>query len=162
MATPTTSPQEFFASAPDVFATLLAALAAPSDEADPMHDSSNSDLQEDVLALSDEHALRGHFSRDHPHPAMPHDLIEERKAASITIRVSRVEREQIKSRAEEAGLSVSAYLRSCALEAESLRAQVKQALATMRATVPEKQRTTSVAAAEAPRRWWQMWPPAQA
>lgn len=68
-----------------------------------------------------------------------------RKSSSIHIRLSAPESAQLKQRAAEAGLTVSAYLRSCVLEAETLRAQVKQALAQLRvASAPEK-----------PRRWWQ-------
>ncbi|HEY1802945.1 MAG TPA: hypothetical protein VGG45_00550, partial [Terracidiphilus sp.] len=47
------------------------------------------------------------------------------KCASITIRVSKAECEQLRKRAAEAGLTVSAYMRSCTFEAESLRAMVK-------------------------------------
>lgn len=55
------------------------------------------------------------------------------KKASITIRMSQAEYEQLHDRAAEAGLTVSAYLRSCTFEAESLRAQVKETLAQLRA-----------------------------
>lgn len=54
------------------------------------------------------------------------------KDASITIRMSRAECAQLHKRAAEAGLSVSAYLRSCTFEAESLRAMVKETLAQLR------------------------------
>ncbi len=47
------------------------------------------------------------------------------KNASITIRMSKEECTQLHRRAAEAGLTVSAYLRSCTFEAESLRALVK-------------------------------------
>jgi hypothetical protein len=55
------------------------------------------------------------------------------RSASVTIRLSRTECARLHQRAAEAGLTVSAYLRSCAVEAEALRAQVKQALAEMKA-----------------------------
>jgi hypothetical protein len=81
------------------------------------------------------------------------------KRASITIRLSEVECEQLRSRAAQAGLTVSAYLRSCTFEAEALRAQVKEALAELRksslpdkSTVEEKQRMPVVA-----RRSWFEW-----
>lgn len=63
-----------------------------------------------------------------------------RMRASVTLRMSRAECMQLKERAEEAGLTVSAYLRSCAFEVETLRAQVKQALAELRTAqeVPRK------------------------
>jgi hypothetical protein len=54
------------------------------------------------------------------------------KCASITIRLSQAECAQLRTRATEAGLSVSAYLRSCTFQAEALRAEVKQALAQLR------------------------------
>jgi hypothetical protein len=54
------------------------------------------------------------------------------KSASITIRMSKVECAQLHRRAAEAGLTVSAYLRSCTFEAESLRAMVKDTLAELR------------------------------
>jgi len=55
------------------------------------------------------------------------------RSASVTIRLSRAECTRLHQRAAEAGLTVSAYLRSCAIEAEALRAQVKQALAELKA-----------------------------
>jgi len=63
---------------------------------------------------------------------LPAALDRNLKSASITIRLSKAESEQLRRRASEAGLTVSAYLRSCTLEAESLRAQVKDALSQMR------------------------------
>jgi predicted DNA binding CopG/RHH family protein len=76
------------------------------------------------------------------------------KNASITIRLSKAEYDQLHERAGEAGLTVSAYLRSCTFEAESLRAQVKETLAQLRtatspnshlAVSPEKQTVSSLA-----------------
>jgi len=63
---------------------------------------------------------------------LPAALDRNLKSASITIRLSKAESEQLRRRASEAGLTVSAYLRSCTFEAESLRAQVKDALSQMR------------------------------
>jgi len=54
------------------------------------------------------------------------------KDASITIRMSQAECAQLHRRAAEAGLTVSAYLRSCTFEAESLRAMVKDTMAQLR------------------------------
>jgi hypothetical protein len=59
------------------------------------------------------------------------------KDASITIRMSKAECAQLQTRAAEAGLSVSAYLRSCTVEAESLRAMVKETLEQLRAAKTE-------------------------
>jgi len=66
-------------------------------------------------------------------PAGPFPLPERnRKCASITVRLSKEECDQLRQRSAEAGLTVSAYLRSCTFEAESLRALVKETLAELR------------------------------
>jgi len=62
-----------------------------------------------------------------------------RKSASVTIRMSQSECEQLHRRAAEAGLTVSAYLRSCTFEAESLRALVKETMAQLKAATREKE-----------------------
>jgi len=54
------------------------------------------------------------------------------KSARITMSLSIAEHAQLRARAAEAGLTLSAYLRSCTVEAESLRAQVKLTLAQLR------------------------------
>jgi hypothetical protein len=59
------------------------------------------------------------------------------KDASITIRMSKAECAQLHARAAEAGMTVSAYLRSCTFEAESLRAMVKETLAQLRSTAAQ-------------------------
>jgi len=51
-------------------------------------------------------------------------------------RLSQTECGQLRTRAAEAGLSISAYLRSCTFEAETLRSQVKEALAQLRTGEP--------------------------
>ena len=68
-------------------------------------------------------------------PALPTKVAPDRdlRTASVTIRLSKAECARLHQRAAEAGLTVSAYLRSCALEAEALRAQVKLALAELKA-----------------------------
>ncbi len=75
-------------------------------------------------------------------PAAPLD--RNLKDASITIRLSKAECAQLHRRAAEAGLTVSAYLRSCTFEAESLREMVKDTLAQLRSA------TTTPAAAAGP------------
>jgi hypothetical protein len=75
------------------------------------------------------------------------------KSASITIRMSVAECEQLRKRAAEAGLTVSAYLRSCTVEAESLRALVKDTLARLRPDPPKRKQ----AASTHPRRSWLGW-----
>jgi hypothetical protein len=53
------------------------------------------------------------------------------RQVSLSIRFAASERALIKTRAAEAGVSVSAYLRQCALEVEQLRAQVRLTLAAL-------------------------------
>ncbi len=80
------------------------------------------------------HDLR---ERTEKSPGLPATLEENRKRASITLRMSRGECAQLQQRAAEAGLTVSAYLRSCVFEAELLRAQVKEALAQLQPAKPD-------------------------
>jgi hypothetical protein len=83
-----------------------------------------------------------------PDRAPATQLARNLKAASVTIRLSKEECEQLHRRAAEAGLTVSAYLRSCTFEAESLRAMVKDTLAELR-SVKSERRPVAVAAATA-------------
>ena len=131
---------------PTSFASLLASLTGAGRK--PADDWDTSELADDVTRISYEQALRSHrrvraaepttappsFSGSNPSaPPAHHDSQKVRKTSSITIRVTEEERIQLRARAAEAGLGVSAYLRSCIFEAESLRAQVKEALTQMRA-----------------------------
>jgi hypothetical protein len=68
-----------------------------------------------------------------PEISLSSTLEQNRKCASVTIRMSKAECAQLHKRAAEAGLTISAYLRSCTFEAETLRAQVKETLAQLRA-----------------------------
>ena len=84
-----------------------------------------------------------------------------KKCASITIRLSKAECDQLRQRAAQAGLTVSAYLRSCTFEAEALRAQVKEVLAELRTAttsgkqnVPAEARRAEVRQSEARRSWF--------
>jgi predicted DNA binding CopG/RHH family protein len=63
------------------------------------------------------------------------------RSSSVTIRLSASESERLHLRAAEAGLTVSAYLRSCAFEVESLRSEVKSTLATLRSKSAPDQTT---------------------
>jgi hypothetical protein len=107
-------------------------------------------LLDDVSSISYEQALRTHRrvppvgtltapkSQSAPAPTTPqaHPVVakeKKRKSASITIRITDTEEIQLHERAAAAQLSVSAYLRSCIFEAESLRTQVKEALSQIRA-----------------------------
>ncbi len=73
------------------------------------------------------------------------------KEASITIRLSREEDVQLRRRAAEAGLTVSAYIRSCTFEAESLRALVKDTLTQFRVAGPHPPQDTN--SSNRRRRW---------
>jgi predicted DNA binding CopG/RHH family protein len=57
----------------------------------------------------------------------------EHKRSTVSVRLTDDEFLRLKERACESGISVSAYMRSCILDADQLRTQVKQALAEMRA-----------------------------
>ena len=135
-AAPATSSQDF--------ASLLAKLASPStaltSPAEPWDDSA---LADDIATFSYEHTLRTHSHfpaiRSFEPSIQQTETVssgspseEDRKGASISIRLSRTERAQLRQRAAEAGLTVSAYLRSCIFEAESLRTQVRDALSQFR------------------------------
>lgn len=50
----------------------------------------------------------------------------------VSVRLTEGEFACLRDRAEESGISVSAYMRSCVVDADQLRAQVKRALAEMR------------------------------
>ena len=120
------------------FADVLASMKEGRNALDAWDDSL---LADDIANISYEHALRserarGTGSNSSRQAAASGGLAireSKRRTASITIRVSQDEQQQLHERAAEAGLSISAYLRSCIFEAESLRTQVKQALLQMRA-----------------------------
>jgi predicted DNA binding CopG/RHH family protein len=124
------------------FASMLKALTGASKEPDESWDMSA--LGEDVAAISYEQALRTHrrtrteepgaqsIEPHSPASIAPTEAKKIRKTASVTMRLTTNENAQLQERAADAGLSVSAYLRSCIFEAESLRAQVKEAVSHMR------------------------------
>ena len=68
----------------------------------------------------------------------------------MTVRFSAEESARLRRRAAEAGLTLSAYLRSCTFEVESLRAQVKQTLAEMRSSEAGPQRPSKPQCPPAP------------
>jgi hypothetical protein len=121
-------------------------------------------LADDVATLSYEQALRAHarYHADDPvgdpataEPHTPADAaapqpeaavvsgksapLKVLKEASITIRLSHEEDMQLRKRAAEAELTVSAYIRSCTFEAEALRALVKDTLTQFRSTATPPQ-----------------------
>lgn len=145
-------------SSPDTrsFAGLLADFASPEKKFPPARDLDG--LQDDIATISYEQALKAH-ARCRPaeapksETAEPLRIVEVRpelpfaqsssvvphpplRKASVTVRLSQTEDGQLRQRAAEAGMTVSAYLRSCAFEVESLRSQVKQTLAEMRHPAP--------------------------
>jgi len=152
MLWPMEAVQNHSEASPD-FAGALAAFAAEA--AAPSGDG----LADDVTILSYESAVRAQAGFDLVEAApLPEENDPDqasrtgKKSASITIRMSHAECAQLRKRADAASLTVSAYMRSCILEAETLRAQVKEALAELRAATPDEGRTSS----RATRRWWQL------
>ena len=79
----------------------------------------------------------------------PVDLmpLPDQRRAIVSLRLTDNELLRLKDRAGESGISVSAYMRSCIVDADQLRAQVKQALAEMRAlsTRPDPSRFPALA-----------------
>lgn len=132
------------------FAGFLASLAAPPEPAGP--EWNDDQLGDDVATLSYEPALRTHpqfrssasdqesasgsKSQSPPDRGVSAPPDRSLKRASITIRLTEPECAQMRRRAAEAGLTVSAYLRSCAFEVETLRTQVKETLAHLREPAP--------------------------
>lgn len=128
------------------FASLLASLAGGTQIATDTWDDST--LAEDVATISYEQALRSHrrvpstemltvfevsdTAKSSATKALPPTSHKNRRNASITIRLTSEEEVQLRERAAAAQLTISAYLRSCIFEAESLRAQVKEALSQIR------------------------------
>jgi hypothetical protein len=163
------------------FAGLLASLAAPQK---PSVSPWDDELADDFATISYEKALRTQPGYQPPaaEPLSGSALIEtsqvagpsgsgrgpfapvkERlKTASITIRLSEAECAQIHQRAAEAGLTISAYLRSCTLEAETLRAEVKETLAQLRQSSPTRSEAIapalSLRPSAAPGVWHRLWP----
>jgi|ERR1700734_1016522 len=157
------------------FEGFLASLTSPkADDAERTSRSNEGELGEDVVTLSYEQALRSHVRyraderEDWPRPAIDEERLNEAKAAtpammqqsetardvrnaSITIRLSKAECAQLRRRAAETRLTVSAYLRSCVLEADALRAQVKEALAELKTAAGAE------SAASPARRSWMGW-----
>jgi hypothetical protein len=146
------SPRADSSSAVTSFAGLLAGFTAPAPEADP--DWNDSLLADDVATIR--------YKRAQDHPASPAaesqaslrtappSLAEGRKSASITIRLSDAECALLHKRADSAGLTMSAYLRSCVFEVESLRSQVKEALSQIRSASTREPKPVQPAMATAP------------
>jgi hypothetical protein len=164
------------------FAGFLSALASPAPAS--RNTVWNEDaLADDVATLSYESALKAHARyRPAPEPLpQPSSVFapesvspasgglsstaaqesqpraignSDPKSASITIRMSEAECAQLKQRAAEAGMTISAYLRSCTFEAEALRGQVKQALAQLRSAASASDKQPAAAAEQRKRFYW--------
>jgi hypothetical protein len=162
------------------FASFLAGLTAPRRQTDDhwIDDA----LADDVATVSYEQALRTHARYRRPDPLpdavavadptlpkppqsvritewvpdeeTPPSLTATHKTASVTLRMSQAECVRLRKRAADAGLTISAYLRSCIFEVESLRAQVKEALAQVKTESAVPRADVRPAAAEhSPRGW---------
>jgi mobilization protein NikA len=111
----------------------------------------SSDADSADLVSPDREPTARAASAEHEYVSRPDTLVEgistapdrNLKSSSITIRLSRTECLQLRTRAGEAGLTVSAYLRSCTFEAESLRALVKDTLAKLRSETSAENQTAS-------------------
>jgi hypothetical protein len=66
-----------------------------------------------------------------PSEVLVAEPVERARPLAISVRLAPAERALIRTRAAEAGVSASAYIRQCALEVEQLRAQVREAIAAM-------------------------------
>lgn len=93
---------------------------------------------------------------ERPHSAAPAALEQSLKRASITIRLSELESAQLRRRAAEAGLTVSAYMRSCTFEAENLRALVKETLAQLSSAGSSQKDADAASKTCKEARWWQI------
>jgi hypothetical protein len=159
--------------APDAqsFAGLLASLTAPEKNG-PKHATGwdDEELAEDVLSLSYEPAVQAKAAHENgtsgageqngvragersgPEAGERDQATQANlRTASVTIRLSHAECARLRRRAAEAGLTVSGYVRSCVLETDLLRAQVKEALAEMKTTAGQG------SASAAARRPWLGW-----
>jgi len=164
------------------FASILGSLTPVQQQADPDRDPWNDEkLEDDMLRLSYEQAILTGASRTEakadggpteqgirrPMRAKSEaELCETpaagplkaaRKSSSITVRLTRADYDQLHARADEAGVTVSAYLRSCAFEVESLRAQVKEALAQIRNPAAEKSDSLPAPQGRRHLRWLPRW-----
>jgi len=144
------------ASTASSFASLLSSLTSPPKSPEPWDLSA---LADDVATISYERALQTRM-RMKPstvaaciptHAGRAADSAP--RATIVTLRLSHAESAQLHERAAEAGLTVSAYLRSCVFEAEALRAQVREALAQFRSAASQDLKVTP-APAQPPSPTW--------
>ena len=130
--------------APPVTASLPASATAPnlSQEFGPQEFKSQEFKPQDFSPLEgqrwEERSAAGSSTL---HDALPDRKADDgwvrwpgprRKCVTISVRLSPDDAKMLRRRAGESQLSVSDYMRSCVIEADQLRAQVKQALAEMK------------------------------
>lgn len=149
------------------YESALRAQAAPSPSAadpnDPLCAAGSGEAHSDSPGLPDSPVRSGKTPPGGPYKA-GNSLESARKCSSITIRMTEAECAQLRRRAAEAGMTISAYLRSCTFEVESLRAQVKATLAQLRlansaAEMPPAHHPSPAAKEH----WWaRLWPHAAA
>lgn len=148
------------------FAGVLMDLASPQAKRPPARDLDG--LEDDIATLNYEQALRTHARYRSPAPdpkpclvpdianvppaPVPAPADPRRKSESITVRLSQSESERLRQRAAESGLTISDYLRSCVFEVESLRTQVKETVAALRALQAQNGRRPAWLRWFAPRR----------
>jgi len=77
--------------------------------------------------------------------AVEKSLIAPFRRAVVSIRLNEEEMTLLRQRAAESGISISEYVRSCVVEADQLRVQVKQVVADMR-SAPTAERREGVEA----------------
>lgn len=150
------------------FADLLAGLTLGAKKP-PQRDLDR--LEDDVATFSYEPALRNRSAL----PPSPTEVVvpkpdarttaqegsaagpgrPARRSASVTVRFSAPEAELLHAHAAEAGMTVSAYLRSCAFEVESLRAEVKSTMAQLRSAANPEAKPAAHHAS--PHRPWFRW-----
>ena len=122
------------ASTASSFANLLSSLTSPPPQ--PTEAWDDSDLAPDIATISYEHALRAQTRLKSPANHLPQSTP---RTTIVTLRLTKAESAQLHERAAEAGLNVSAYLRSCVFEVETLRTQVREALQQFRSAVSAEQ-----------------------
>jgi len=145
------------------FAKVLAGFTA-SGKKPPESDLDG--LEDDIATFSYEQDLRTHpaprtatapaartASASQESPAVSASGQKARRAASVTVRLSASEAEQLHLRAAEAGITVSAYMRSCAFEVDALRAEVKSTVAELRAATAARPEPPPVRK----RPWFRIW-----
>lgn len=112
------------------FAGLLGAVAAPARaETNPESEWSSRDLGENGSHLDETLTKRAdEAGANHP----------EIRSVSVTVRLSKAECAHLHERAAEAGVTISAYMRSCTFKAETPCAQVKEALAELKSATSKE------------------------